>query len=99
MRALILTGGDPVDAASLDRVQPGWRSADLVIAELPIVFVDRVAGASKMAVVRTMVETELRVTWWGLALRAPRISDRLRQTAPGKYFISKIQPSGPPIVE
>jgi thiamine pyrophosphokinase len=32
VRALILTGGDPVDAASLDRVQPGWRSADLVIA-------------------------------------------------------------------
>jgi dolichol-phosphate mannosyltransferase len=85
----------------LFQIETAYRlsAADLVITELPIVFVDRVAGASKMAVVRTMVETELRVTWWGLALRAPRVSERLRQTAPGKYLMSKIRPSGPPIVE
>lgn len=69
---------------------------DLAVAELPITFVDRVDGASKMAVVRTMVETELRVTWWGLSLRAPQMTGALRRTAPGRYLRARIRPMRPP---
>jgi len=63
------------------------------VDELPITFVDRVAGTSKMAVVRTMVETELRVTWWGLSLRSPALSERLRGSAPGRFVMSRVRPS------
>ncbi|MEI7886476.1 MAG: polyprenol monophosphomannose synthase [Actinomycetes bacterium] len=85
----------------LFQIETAYRlsAAELVITEIPITFVDRVAGSSKMAVIRTMLETELRVTWWGIALRAPRISESLRRTAPGKYLMSKIRPTGPPVVE
>ena len=85
----------------LFQIETAYRlsSADLVITELPITFVDRVAGASKMAVVRIMAETELRVTWWGISLRAPKVSEGVRRTAPGKYLMSKIRPSGPPVIE
>lgn len=69
---------------------------DLRVTELPITFVDRVDGASKMAVVRTMVETELRVTWWGAALRVPQLTDVVRRTAPGRYLQGRIRPSRPP---
>lgn len=68
---------------------------DLQVVELPITFVDRVEGSSKMAVVRTMVETVLRVTWWGLTMRAPATADRLRRTPPGRYLETQIRPSGP----
>lgn len=66
------------------------------IVEFPITFLDRVAGASKMAVVRTMVETELRVTWWGLSMRAPGLSDRFRSTGPGRFLESRVRPTGAP---
>jgi dolichol-phosphate mannosyltransferase len=66
------------------------------IRERPITFVDRVAGTSKMAVVRTMVETELRVTWWGLSLRAPAASGRFRASAPGRFLESRVRPAGSP---
>ena len=66
------------------------------VVEVPITFVDRVAGSSKMAVVRTMAETELRVTWWGLSLRAPRVAGRVRGTGPGRYAESLIRPPGSP---
>lgn len=66
------------------------------VTELPIAFVDRVAGSSKMAVARTMIETELRVTWWGLSLRAPALSGRFRSTAPGRYLEARMRPSRPP---
>ncbi len=69
---------------------------DLSVSELPITFVDRVDGTSKMAVVRTMVETELRVTWWGAALRAPQLTGALRRTAPGRYLQGRIRPAPPP---
>jgi dolichol-phosphate mannosyltransferase len=68
------------------------------IVEHPIAFVDRVAGSSQMAVVRTMVETELRVTWWGLSLRAPALSDRFRTTGPGRFLESRVRPTGAPPV-
>ncbi|MCB1271143.1 MAG: hypothetical protein KDB31_06960, partial [Microthrixaceae bacterium] len=71
-------------------------NAGVSVREIPITFVDRVAGASKMAVGRTMVETELRVTWWGLSLRAPGVSDRFRATGPGRYLRSRVRPSGAP---
>jgi dolichol-phosphate mannosyltransferase len=66
------------------------------VAEVPITFVDRVAGVSKMAVVRTMVETELRVTWWGLSLRAPTLTERVRESRPGRYLGSRVRPTGAP---
>ena len=66
------------------------------IVELPITFLDRVAGASKMAVVRTMVETELRVTWWGISLRLPGLSNRFRTSGPGRYLESRTRPVAPP---
>lgn len=82
----------------LFQIETAFRLAvdGAVITELPITFVDRVAGASKMAVVRTMVETELRVTWWGLSMRAPGLSGRFRTTPPGRYLQSKVRPSGAP---
>lgn len=67
------------------------------VREIPITFVDRVAGASKMAVGRTMVETELRVTWWGLSLRAPSLTDRFRATGAGRFLRSRVRPSGVPV--
>jgi dolichol-phosphate mannosyltransferase len=69
---------------------------DAKVVEVPITFVDRVAGSSKMAVVRTMAETELRVTWWGIAMRAPRLTDRFRATGPGRFAESRIRPTGSP---
>jgi len=69
------------------------------ITELPITFLDRVAGASKMAVVRTMVETELRVTWWGVSLRLPWLSQRFRSSGPGRYLESRTRPVGGPTGE
>lgn len=84
----------------LFQIETAYRVSVLgaTIAELPITFVDRVAGDSKMAVVRTMVETELRVTWWGLSLRAPRLSNGLRATGPGRYLERRMSPeeSAPP---
>jgi dolichol-phosphate mannosyltransferase len=69
----------------------------LRIVELPITFVDRVEGSSKMAVVRTMLETELRVTWWGITLRAPALTTFIRRTPPGRFLESLIRPApGPP---
>ncbi|MFV0318178.1 MAG: polyprenol monophosphomannose synthase [Microthrixaceae bacterium] len=70
--------------------------AGVAVTEIPITFVDRVAGTSKMAVGRTMVETELRVTWWGLSLRAPGLSSRFRGTGAGRFLHSKVRPSGVP---
>jgi dolichol-phosphate mannosyltransferase len=64
------------------------------VVELPITFIDRVQGQSKMAVGRTMLETELRVTWWGIVLRAPTLTARLRRTPPGRFLEAQIRPSG-----
>jgi dolichol-phosphate mannosyltransferase len=69
---------------------------ELHITELPITFVDRVDGASKMAVVQTMVETELRVTWWGIVLRAPQLTATLRRTPPGRFLESRVRPTPTP---
>ena len=82
----------------LFQIETAYRisAAGCRVTELPISFVDRVEGASKMAVVRTMVETELRVTWWGLSLRAPGLSGRLRSTPPGRYLEARMRPARPP---
>ncbi len=63
------------------------------VAELPITFVDRIAGSSKMAVARTMIETELRVTWWGLSLRAPAVSRWFRGSRPGRFLEERMRPA------
>ena len=42
--------------------------AGLRLTEIPITFVDRAYGTSKMSV-RIMVESMARVTWWGIARR------------------------------
>ncbi|MCZ7629569.1 MAG: hypothetical protein M5U19_11170 [Microthrixaceae bacterium] len=70
--------------------------AGVGIREIPITFRDRIAGSSKMAVLRTMLETELRVTWWGLSLRAPALSNRFRATGAGRFLHSRVRPSGVP---
>ncbi|MGI9577788.1 MAG: polyprenol monophosphomannose synthase [Microthrixaceae bacterium] len=70
--------------------------AGVAVEEIPITFVDREVGNSKMAVWRTMLETELRVTWWGLSLRAPAVSDRFRGTPMGRYLESRVRPTGAP---
>ena len=82
----------------LFQIETAFRvsTTDAAITELPITFVDRVAGASKMAVVRTMVETELRVTWWGISLRLPALSARVRTTPPGRYLEERLRPVAPP---
>lgn len=82
----------------LFQIETAYRisEAGLTISEIPITFEDRIAGNSKMAVFRTMAETELRVTWWGLSLRAPTLSGRLRSTGPGRYLESRVRPSGLP---
>lgn len=78
----------------LFQIETAYRCSALgaSVVEFPITFVDRVEGSSKMAVVRTMVETEIRVTWWGLSLRAPRLSSRLRATVPGRYLENRLSP-------
>jgi len=48
------------------------------IAEVPIVFTDRVRGYSKMTWGVAAEEMTL-VTWWGLRDRARRLWERLRQ--------------------
>lgn len=82
----------------LFQIETAFRVSDagFRIVELPITFLDRVAGTSKMAVARTMVETELRVTWWGLSLRAPALSGRLRATPPGRFLEARVRPTRPP---
>ena len=78
----------------LFQIETAYRvsAAGVSVTELPITFVDRVAGSSKMAVARTMVETELRVTWWGLSLRAPRLSGRFRATRTGQRLQDRMRP-------
>ncbi len=82
----------------LFQIETAFRlsNAGVDVVEVPITFVDRVAGTSKMAVARTMIETELRVTWWGLSLRLPAVTGRLRRTGPGRYAESRIRPTGAP---
>ena len=82
----------------LFQIETGYRLtvAGARIRELPTTFTDREYGTSKMAVVRTMVETQLRVTWWGLCMRAPSATRLFRRTPPGRYLASKVQPKGVP---
>lgn len=82
----------------LFQIETAFRlsTAGVNVVEVPITFLDRVAGSSKMSVVRTMVETELRVTWWGLALRAPGVTRRMRASGPGRFAESLIRPTGSP---
>jgi dolichol-phosphate mannosyltransferase len=85
----------------LFQIETAYRvsAAGIPVSEIPITFVDREVGASKMAVWRTMVETELRVTWWGLSMRAPALSSRLRTTRLGLWLESRIRPSGAPVAQ
>lgn len=79
----------------LFQIETAYRlsAAGASVVELPITFTDRVAGESKMAVLRTMVETELRVTWWGLSLRAPLLAKLLRTSPPGRYLEGRVRPA------
>ena len=62
------------------------------IVELPLVFHDRVHGISKMSV-PIMVENMALVTWWGLCLRAPKLTGRFRKTGAGRYLAERTTPS------
>jgi dolichol-phosphate mannosyltransferase len=83
----------------LFQIETAYRvSAEgIPVSEIPITFVDREVGSSKMAVWRTMLETELRVTWWGLSMRAPALSGRFRTTRLGLWLESRVRPSGAPV--
>lgn len=78
----------------LFQIETAMRVSDhgFNIVEVPITFVDRIAGSSKMAVLQTMGETQLRVTWWGIARRAPSFTDRFRRTPVGRYLQSWVRP-------
>jgi dolichol-phosphate mannosyltransferase len=82
----------------LFQIETGYRLsvAGARMVERPITFADRRYGVSKMAVVRTMVETQARVTWWGLCMRAPAATGLFRRTSPGRYLASKVRPKGVP---
>lgn len=62
------------------------------IVEHPLVFRDRVHGASKMSV-KIMVENTLLVTWWGLCIRMPALTDRFRRTPMGRKLAELTTPS------
>ncbi len=82
----------------LFQIETAYRisAAEVRVVEVPITFVDRIEGDSKMAVVRTMVETELRVTWWGLSRLSPTVSRWFRQSGGGRYLAAKVAPSALP---
>ncbi len=71
------------------------------VAEVPICFVDRVEGRSKMSL-RTIVEALVLVTWWGLLRGVRRLTDRSRaagRSRPGEsprlgYVSPVIPPAG-----
>jgi len=78
-------------------IETGYRltMAGADVREIPIAFHDRTEGESKMAV-RTMAETMLSVTWWGLCIRFPRITDRFRATSLGRRLWSVTGPASTP---
>ncbi len=77
----------------LFQIETGFRLSDhgYRISEVPITFLDREAGASKMAVLETMIETAFRVTWWGMVIRAPGFTGAVRRTAPGRYMQDRVR--------
>ena len=68
------------------------RVAGATAIELPLVFHDRVHGMSKMSV-PIMAENMALVTWWGLCLRAPKLTGRFRETSIGRYLAHRTTPS------
>lgn len=75
-------------------IETGYRitQAGLSVREIPIVFRDRTEGESKMAV-PTMAETTLSVTWWGMCIRFPKLTDRFRATRLGRRLHSLTGPA------
>jgi dolichol-phosphate mannosyltransferase len=55
------------------------------IEEVPLLFHDRVAGKSKMSTT-IMLENLLLVSWWGLAIRYPRLARTVRTSPAGRYL-------------
>lgn len=103
-RADVLEGID-IDGTTangyLFQIETGFRLADhgYRVAEVPITFLDREAGASKMAVLETILTTAFRVTWWGLVIRAPRFTGAFRRTAPGRYLEARVRHTHRPAVD
>lgn len=62
------------------QIEMAYRAvlAGLVVEEVPICFVDRRAGSSKMSM-RTIVEALALVTWWGLKRKAVRAAATAKQ--------------------
>jgi len=75
------------------QIETGYRLTDIGarVVEVPLVFHDRVHGQSKMSV-RIMAENMALVTWWGLCLRAPRLTGRFRATSAGRYLAERTTP-------
>lgn len=75
------------------QIETGYRLTDLgaSITEVPLVFHDRIHGTSKMSV-PIMAENMALVTWWGLCLRAPKLTGRFRATPAGRYLAERFTP-------
>ncbi len=67
------------------QIEMAYRAAQAgaEVAEVPIRFVDRVEGRSKMSL-RTIVEALLLVTWWGLLRGARRLAGAPRRVQPAQ---------------
>ena len=78
-------------------IETGYRLtvANADVREIPIAFHDRTEGESKMAV-RTMAETMVSVTWWGLCIRFPKLTNKFRATALGQRLWSVTGPAATP---
>ncbi|MFN8051317.1 MAG: polyprenol monophosphomannose synthase [Acidimicrobiales bacterium] len=76
-------------------IETGYRltGRGASVTEIPIVFHDRTEGESKMSV-RIMSETMLSVTWWGLCIRFPKITDRFRSTGLARRLLAITAPAG-----
>jgi len=63
------------------QIETGFRlsAVGAKVVEVPLVFLDRTRGSSKMSVA-IMAENLALVTWWGLCRRAPGVTGRFRRT-------------------
>jgi dolichol-phosphate mannosyltransferase len=77
------------------QIETGFRltSKTAKVVEVPLVFVDRTRGTSKMSAA-IMAENLALVTWWGLCRRAPGATGRFRRTRLAKRLTTWATPAG-----
>lgn len=76
------------------QIETGFRlmSARANVVEIPLVFVDRARGTSKMSL-WIMAENLALVTWWGVCRRAPGATGAFRRTRLAKRLTTWATPS------